>query len=112
MLKFGKLSFKWKLTLITMVTCVVSLLAGCAAFVWYDNYLFKQAMTRELEADASFISRTSASALLANNPLAVKKALEPIQAKDHVVAGAIYSQDGKEIVEKYLKPPGTESLPK
>ena len=56
---FGQLSFKWKLTLIIMGTSVVSLLAACAAFVWYDNYLFKTAMTRELEADAALVRSLS-----------------------------------------------------
>jgi len=58
---FGHLPFKWKLTLILMATSVFSLLVACAAFVWYDNYLFRVSMVRDVEtpsAPDSIPSRT------------------------------------------------------
>src|SRR5438093_6825639 len=107
--KFDQLSFKWKLTLIIMLTCVVSLLAACAAFVWYDNYLFKLTMTRELETDARIIS-ASRSAVRNNDTKAVKEALESLRAREEIVAAAVWSRDGTLLAE-YLKRPGTESIP-
>ena len=59
---FGHLPFKWKLTLILMATSVFSLLVACAAFVWYDNYLFRQSVIQGLQVDANSISLIGRSA--------------------------------------------------
>jgi len=56
---FAHLSFKWKLTLSLMVTSVIALLTACATFFFYDNYLFRDSMVKELQTTANVISAPS-----------------------------------------------------
>jgi len=111
MRKFGHLPFKWKLTLIIMVTSVVSLLAACAAFVWYDNYLFKQSMTRDLVALTKTISASTQMAIANQNQESVQKALvEVLRDKDQIVAAAIYSRGGEKLAI-HIKEGAPEMIP-
>ncbi len=107
---FGHLSFKWKLTLIIMIACVFSILAACAAFIWYDNYTFKQQMTADLESLSRTISAVSRTAVNNQDKAAVAEALLSLRARDQIVVAAIYSKDGT-VLGKYVKEPGRESIP-
>lgn len=107
---FGHLSFKWKLTLIIMIACVFSILAACAAFIWYDNYTFKQQMTADLESLSRTISAVSRTAVNSQDKAAVGEALLSLRARDQIVVAAIYSKDGT-VLGKYVKEPGRESIP-
>ena len=111
MRKFGKLSFKWKLTLIIMGTCVISLLAACAAFVWYDSYLFKQSMTSELVSLAKVIATTSQTAVAGKDRETVQKALvEILGDKNQIVAAAVISREGEKLASR-IKLGAPETIP-
>ena len=56
------LSFKWKLTLSLMVTSVLSLLTACATFFFYDSYLFRTSMVKELQTTGNVIKLARPSA--------------------------------------------------
>jgi signal transduction histidine kinase/DNA-binding response OmpR family regulator len=111
MQKFAHLPFKWKLTLITMLTCVVAVLAACGAFVWYDSYLFRQAEITELEAQAKIISAASAVPVSQRDEKALEQALQALRGKEQIQAAAIYAQDGA-ILGHYLKPSTAETIPR
>ncbi|PYJ82762.1 MAG: hybrid sensor histidine kinase/response regulator [Verrucomicrobia bacterium] len=112
----GHLPFKWKLTLILMATSVFSLLVACVAFVWYDNYLFRQAMIKELQATASntadIIGVISGASMTAGNKEAVDKALSSLKDKDQplIVAAAVYSTDDT-VISLYSKKGSGETIP-
>src|SRR5439155_27134174 len=107
---FGHLPFKWKLTLMLMITSVFSLLVACAAFVWYDNYLFRLSMVRDIETLANFISKASQAALKSHDKDVVNAALAELSKADQIVAAAVYSADGT-LVGNYLKQGSGESIP-
>ncbi|HYT59607.1 MAG TPA: response regulator [Haliangiales bacterium] len=109
MSEFGHLPFKWKLTLILMATSVFSLLVACAAFVWYDNYLFRQSMIRGLQADANIFSINSRSALVSGNKEDLHSALKALGGKD-IVAAAVYSRDDTPL-SRYVKEGSGEVIP-
>ena len=111
MRKFAHLPFKWKLTLIIMLTCVVAVLAGCMAFVGYDVYLFRQAEISELEAQAKIIGAASGAAVVQRDAQAVQQALEALRGKEQIRAAAIYANDGTPIGQ-YLKPSSGETIPR
>ena len=104
------LSFKWKLTLSLMVTSVLSLLTACATFFFYDSYLFRQSMVKELQTTANVISAGSQTAMTTRDEAAVKKALTALKDKDQIVAAVIYSSDEVPI-SWYLKPGSGETVP-
>ena len=107
---FEHLPFKWKLTLMLMITSVFSLLVACAAFVWYDNYLFRLSMVRDIETLANFISKASQAALKSHDKDVVNAALAELSKADQIVAAAVYSADGT-LVGNYLKQGSGESIP-
>src|SRR6266516_6500025 len=90
---FEHLPFKWKLTLMLMITSVFSLLVACAAFVWYDNYLFRHSMIRDVETLANIISKASQAAVANRDKDLVDKTLAELSGRDQIVAAAIYSGD-------------------
>jgi signal transduction histidine kinase len=111
MFSFHRLPFKWKLTLIVMVTCVASLLVACAAFIGYDVYLFQQNETRELGTQVTGWSGTVAPVVTEGDSREVQKTLNTLLAgKDHIVAAAIWSGEGG-LLARYVKPGVVEDIP-
>src|SRR5882762_1922117 len=106
---FGHLPFKWKLTLILMATSVFSLLVACAAFVWYDNYLFRQSVIQGLQVDANSISLIGRSAIPSRNKAVLDSALASLSAKG-IVAAAVYTGDDLPL-SRYIKPGSGETIP-
>jgi signal transduction histidine kinase/CheY-like chemotaxis protein len=108
---FYRLPFKWKLTLIVMVTCVASLLVACAAFIGYDVYLFRQSETRELATQATLLSVSAVTVVAEGNAQEAQKTLDAALAgKDHIVAAAIWSGEGG-LLASYVKPGRAEDIP-
>jgi len=113
---FGHLPFKWKLTLILMATSVFSLLVGSLAFAWYDNYLFRDAMIKGLQATASntaeVIGALSDASMTAGNREAVDKALSSLKDKDQplIIAAAVYTT-GDSVISSYTKTGSGETIP-
>src|SRR6266536_642577 len=90
---FGHLPFKWKLTLVLMTTSVVSLLLGCAAFLWYDNYLFRQSMIRDVETLANSISIGTQAAMANRDRDLVNRTLAALKGREQIVAAAVFDAD-------------------
>jgi signal transduction histidine kinase/CheY-like chemotaxis protein len=111
MLGFGRLPFKWKLTLIAMATSVVSLLVACAAFIGYDVYLFQQSETRELATQATLLTASVTAAVRDGDEASVQKNLETLLAgKGHILAAAIWSGEGG-LLGQYIKEGVEEEFP-
>ena len=99
-----------------MATSVFSLLVGSLAFAWYDNYLFRDAMIKELQATASntaeVIGALSGASMTAGNREAVDKALSSLKDKDQplIVAAAVYTT-GDIVISSYTKTASGETIP-
>src|SRR6266545_6411999 len=104
------LSFKWKLTLSLMVTSVISLLTACATFFFYDSYLFRQSMVKELQSTANVISAGSQAAMKSRDNASVDKALEALKDKEQIVAAVVYDNLERPI-SWYLKNGTFETVP-
>src|SRR3989442_4273631 len=107
---FAHLSFKWKLTLSLVVTSVISLLTACTTFFFYDRYLFRQAMVKELQTTANVISAGSQTAVRSRDKAALDKALTALKDKDQIVAAVVYSSDEVPI-SWYRKKDSGETVP-
>src|ERR1044071_8000084 len=106
----GHLPLKWKMTLILMATSVFSLLVACAAFVWYDNYLFRQSMVRDVETLANIIREGSKDAVASRNRALVDKTLAELSKGEQIVAAAVYAAN-ESVISSYLKKDSGESIP-
>src|SRR3989454_10456431 len=104
------LSFKWKLTISLMVTSIISLLTACATFFFYDSYLFRQSMVKELQSTANVVSAGSQTSMISRDKAAVDKALKALEDKDQIVAAVVYSNDEMPIAW-YLKKESGETVP-
>ena len=94
-----------------MATSVFSLLVACAAFVWYDNYLFRQQMIQGLQTDANNVSVMSRAAITdpARNKSDLDRLLAALGGKD-IVAAAVYSSSDA-LISRYIKPGSVETIP-
>jgi signal transduction histidine kinase/CheY-like chemotaxis protein len=102
------LSVKRKLTLITMLTSTVALLLCSASLLIYDLISFRQLLAQDLATQAEIIGYNSAAAMAFKDEKAATATLSALQAKDDIVAAALYSPDGQ-IFAKYVH--GATSLP-
>jgi signal transduction histidine kinase/DNA-binding response OmpR family regulator len=107
---FTRLPFKWKLTLVTMLTCAGSLLVACAAFISYDLYFFRQGEIRDLRNQASLLGSSITSAVAEGNRRAVEVALETLRDKQQILAAAVWGGQN-ELMAGYAHPNEVERLP-
>jgi urease accessory protein UreF len=99
---FNRLPFKWKLTLVTMLTCVGSLLVACAAFISYDLYLFRQDEIRGLRTQASLLGTSITSAVAQGDRAAVDAAMETLKSKEQILAAAVW-RGQNEMIAGYMR---------
>lgn len=99
-------SFKWKLTIIVMISAVVSLVAACSAFVGFDLYFFRQRAVDDLEGQLRVLSSANTVSLVAGNRVAIEGSLQAMRATDEVVAVAVY--DGENTLVASFRREGVE----
>jgi signal transduction histidine kinase len=95
-------SLKRKLTVIIMLTSGVALLLACVAFVYYERNVFRDSMVRDLTFKADVIGSQSTAALKFNDPKAALEILNKLPTEKHIVAGCIYTRNGK-VFAKYQR---------
>jgi signal transduction histidine kinase/CheY-like chemotaxis protein len=104
------LSLRATLRRIVMVTSAVALLLACAAFVAYDFFSARSAVTRQLSALAGIVGSQSTAALAFDDPKAAHEILTALAAERQVMGAALYRPDGR-CYAAWTRP-GTLSLPK
>src|SRR5688500_18514275 len=109
MTKFSALPFKWKLTLILLLTSLISVVSACVAFVGYEFYLFRHEMTREIENLVELIGSQSRDALAAKDDKNLKDILGNLATQPEIVAAALYKDEG--IVQRYIREGANETVP-
>jgi signal transduction histidine kinase/DNA-binding response OmpR family regulator/methyl-accepting chemotaxis protein len=91
---FRNLSIKRKLMLIAMVTSSLALLLASVGFLAYDLTAFRARMGHDLMTQAEIVGANSMAALAFQDKKATGEILAALQAKDEIVAAAIYAPDG------------------
>ncbi|MBC8041457.1 MAG: PAS domain S-box protein, partial [Opitutaceae bacterium] len=89
------LPIKRKLILISMLTSGIVLLLTCAAFMTYEQVVFRRDMTHNLASVAEMIGVNSASALSFNDNESAAQTLKGLGAQPHIQQACIYDADGK-----------------
>ncbi len=85
----------WRLTRANMLATSAALLIAGGALVTYDFFNFRQTVARHLGIQAQIIGSNSLSALLFDDPAAAAQTLAALSASPNVVAGAIFTPDGR-----------------
>jgi signal transduction histidine kinase/ActR/RegA family two-component response regulator/uncharacterized membrane protein affecting hemolysin expression len=89
------ISIKRKLTAIIMIASTVALLLVSAGFVTYELVTFRRTMARDLSTLAGIIGNESTSALSFKDQDRAKEILGGLSAEKHIVAAALYNNDGQ-----------------
>ena len=103
---FKALPIKRQLMWIILLTCGVVLFLACAAFVAYDQYVFRQTMADDLAILAEVVGRNSSGPLrfaAMTGPEKAQESLMTLQVKSNVLSAALYSTNAA-VVAQYRRP--------
>jgi len=89
----GKVSIRWKLTLLIVTISTVSLLLASVAFITTDRINTQQTAGNNLHTMAEIIAANSSAALLFGDARAAQETLGFLKAQQHIQAAAIYGMD-------------------
>ena len=94
---------KRKLTAILLLISGLVLLLTSAAFMTYQVVTFRQTMRNNLATRAGILAANSTAALAFANEADATEVLSALKSDPHMVAAALYDQDGK-VFATYLAP--------
>jgi signal transduction histidine kinase/DNA-binding response OmpR family regulator len=103
------LPIRWKLSLIIISVCAVSLGAAIIAFYSMEVYRFDNESYRQLEAHHALLMEKIVTSLV-NDPAAVTQILSPLVDDPSVLAAAVFTQD-KKLLAHYARPGSNEFIP-
>ena len=103
------LPFRWKLTLLIISVCAVSLLAAFTSYYVYEVLRFQNDVNQRLESTQRLL-REGLVANLEADPAGGTLALNALRNDDTIVAAAVYSPENK-LLAKYIKPGSNEFIP-
>jgi len=108
--ELGRVSIRWKLTLLIVTISTVSLLLASIAFITSDRIHTQQTASKNLATMAEIIAANSSAALLFGDALAAQETLGFLKAQQHIQAAAIYGMDDA-VFASYRKSGITIKLP-
>ena len=105
----NSLPFRWKLTLLILLVCTISLGVSFVGFYIYDGIRFRDELGLRVDSAKRLVLDRAVAAI----EISADKPDIPLQFLDkeaEIVAAAIYSPDGK-LLSKYIKEGSTEFIP-
>ena len=105
-----KSSIRGKVTTVIMLASSAVLLVTVAAFMVYDVATFRQAMQRNLDAQARLIAENSWGSLAFGNEADAANVLASLRTEPHIISAALYDAQGKLFV-KYPAAIAATALP-
>jgi signal transduction histidine kinase/CheY-like chemotaxis protein len=103
------LPFRWKLSLVIISVCAVSLLAATVAFYSLEVYRFNSAIQLQLEVTHRPLM-DSLVAALSKDPTGANLSLSSLGKDELTVAAAVYSPESK-LLAKFIRPGVPEFIP-
>lgn len=106
-----KLPFRWKLTLLIMLTSGVTLGIAFAGLYIYDAIQFRGEMQRRVDSTRKVAAEVLIPRLASGEPMSAD-AFEDMFMPDHqIAAAAVYSPDGK-LLARYIRMGSNEFIPR
>ena len=101
MFKFAYLPFRWKLTFIIMAACFLTLCTACVMFVGYENYVFRQALIKDVENLTSILIENK-SAIATSDKDTIQSLLSSLRNEEHILVAAVYTpEEPPEVLGRY-----------
>ena len=105
----NSLPFRWKLTLLILLVCTISLGVSFAGFYIYDGIRFHDELDLRMDSAKRLVLDRAANAI-AKNPDKPAISLDYLEKEAEIVAAAVYGADGR-LLAKYIKTGATEFIP-
>ncbi len=103
------LPFRWKLSLIIISVCAVSLLAAIGSYYGLEVWRFRNEISRRMETTQRLLI-SSLEATLEQDPSGAKLSLSALQSDEIIVAAAVYSPENK-LLAKFVRAGSNEFIP-
>jgi len=105
----NQLPFRWKLTLLILLVCTISLGVSFVGFYIYDGVRSHAELDRRIDATKRLILDRAAAAIdeTPGNPVL---SLQFLEREIEIVAAALYNADGR-LIAKYIKEGSREFIP-
>ncbi len=92
---FRNISIRNKVTIITMLTCMIVLLFVLLSFIILEFTISRSALAEKVATLATVIGTNSTAALTFNDQKSAEATLSALSAESEIIAAAIYTRDGK-----------------
>ncbi|HEX5435433.1 MAG TPA: ATP-binding protein [Candidatus Angelobacter sp.] len=102
-------SISSRFTWIIMVVSAAALVLACSAFIAYDQVRARDAIVRDLSAQAQIVGANSAAALTFNDPKTAANTLAALRGFPGIISAGILTPDGQ-VFAQYRRDGGTEVL--
>ncbi len=106
---FRNRPIKHKLMFITMMTSCLALLLACSAFVIYEQFVYREKLSQELNSIAGIIGDSCASSLSFDDPASAEKSLQSLGHQKSIIAAAVYDSQGS-LFARYLRPEAPDAF--
>ncbi len=103
------LPFRWKLTLLILLVCTISLSVSFIGFYIYDGVRFNSELDRRLDSTKRLVLDRATAAIEANAEKP-NLSLQFLEKEPEIVVAAIYSTENR-LVAKYIKTGSSEFIP-
>ncbi|HEX4764184.1 MAG TPA: ATP-binding protein [Usitatibacter sp.] len=100
--RFIRNSLRNKVMVMAIATTLVALLLSALGLVIYDLRAYERQWSTDLEAQADVLARASAPALSFGDRVTAEKDLSVMRVRQHILAAALYTPDGK-LFATYVK---------
>lgn len=105
----NRLPFRWKLTLLIVLVCTISLGVSFVGFYIYDGVRFKTELDRRIDTTKRLVLDRAAAAI-DEAPDKPVLSLQFLEREIEIVAAAVYNADGR-LIAKYIKEGSKEFIP-
>ena len=105
------LTFKRKLSVLTLLSTTSALVLAGAVLVAYEVRTFRSAMVIDVSAQAKILANLSTAALKFNDPVVASEMLNELKHEPYVVAAALFDSDGNRFVSYQRDPRRAFVLP-
>lgn len=107
----NRLSIRWKLVLVTLLTSAIAQLFAGLILAAYDSRTFQSQKTREVRAEAAILASSVTASLAFGDAQAAREYLDALKANPEIDAAAIYGPDGTVFASYSRTAPNAPEVP-
>ena len=111
MQSFRDISIKRKLTIVILMTSGIALSLAGGMILLYEYFHYQENVSSELSIVADMIGFNTAAALIFGDGQTAVNTLQALRADDRILAGRLYTKEGKTFATFFREDTGTPDVP-